>query len=282
MKSVWRKILTQDTVVADRFLCATEAIEITQSKGGCGFIIDPYSSDFEEWAAEARPDLLNGRKMIRCKCDVEDERLEDELKKRKRLVVAQSNLPRRMDQIGPRTFANFQSVPGMEDMVARCKQFADGVGAPFLVLSGRTGVGKTHLLEAVCRYMLDTNHSVGYSTAKGIVDTLRSAVGRRQSRDIYDLVDTAEDERTFFSTVGILAVDELGTDSSTSWAIEEITSITDKRYSDGSRTIFATNAKTPDELARNWGTRLASRIFDRTTGIVEVVWTTSNDYRLGG
>ena len=271
---IYNALLKKNLEVDGRFMCVNDDGEITDSIGACGHIVDAQSPEFLEWAEKERPDLLGKLHLVSCTCDQTVERIDDDLTKRKARLVQQANLPRRLnDPVGGRTFINFQTVKGIEAMVSRCKQFADLIGPPHLVISGRTGIGKTHLLEAVCRQMLDNNITVHYTSAKGLLDRLRSSIPQGETYQLQEY---------YKKDVQLLALDEIGTEHTTDYGADALLDIVNERYADGSRTIYATNANSPEEIAAKWGARLASRLFDRSSDVVHVEFSNAQDFRLVG
>ena len=245
------------TPVPDRFFCPK-----------CRYLLRWDSDEFRAWAREtAREHLLS--ELLGCRC----RQVEEEQRRRDAQRRMDANLPRRRDEIGPRTFENFTRVPGSEECLSAAADLAAGKGPPIVVMVGLTGSGKSHLIEAAVRAALDGGQSVRYEVAEDILLQLRHTFDSTEDGDISEVL-------RWYQDFGMLAIDDLGMHRATPWGIGYLTSIVDQRYMDGARLIVTTNVSGPDEMAERWGDRLASRLFDVRTGTVRVVWSEAPDYRL--
>ncbi len=261
---------TPRTPVPDEFFC-TPREDCFKCGAGGGLRADRIAS-FVEWAKEHRPALANGSAagLSPYMCGMDQAVLQREAQDQQNLIAA--HLPIRNDPVGPRTFDNFKPTTDTREMFGAVVALSKGAGPRHLLLSGITGAGKSHMLEALCRTVLTAGHSVYYTNALDLLDRLRAAVGSGEG--VTELMD-------FLRSVHLLALDEIGVDSNvTPWGVDYLTDIVDHRYADGSYMIAATNGTTPDQLAEKWGHRLASRLFDRSSGIVRVIWCVAEDYRL--
>ena len=95
------------------------------------------------------------------------------------------------------------------------RSFAGDPRNHWLVISGSTGVGKTHLAVAVVNHRLNTGAAVFYTTVLDLLDHLRSAYapGSRMSYD---------ERFEHLRSVPLLVLDDFGSQSSTSWAEEKL------------------------------------------------------------
>ena len=95
------------------------------------------------------------------------------------------------------------------------------------------GRGKSYLLEAIGRQLLDDGVRVRYEFTPDLLKALRNSF----SRD--SLVDTSEiDARC--SGAEVLLLDDVGAESTTPWTNERVTTFVDERYRSGRRLAVAT------------------------------------------
>ena len=183
-----------------------------------------------------------------------------------------ANLPHEEPDQGPRSFERFKEMQGTEKGLEAALAFAKGEGPHILTLAGKVGRGKSYLLEAIGRQLLDDGVRVRYEFTPDLLKALRNSF----SRD--SLVDTSEiDARC--SGAEVLLLDDVGAESTTPWTNERVTTFVDERYRSGRRLAVATNHTYGEMMARN--SRLASRLFDTKTGSVKLAYMTGVDYRTG-
>lgn len=210
--------------------------------------------------------------MARCKCAS----VADVAKRNLEMRWQMANLPHSKDKtLTPRTFDNFQALPGTEAMVKAAKNFVDDIPPRILVLAGKPGLGKSHMLEAIGRALLDKGRKVRYEMVSSLLDRLRHTYAEHTESDLFSWLQ-------WYSSQYALLLDDLGMEAGTDWAIEKLTAIIDERLRQGDRTVITTNLG-PDALANNLGARLASRLFqaNRELNEVKVVVLASSlrDYR---
>ena len=237
-----------------------------------------------EWVSRRIGDSTS-HESVRCQCikarDAED--------KKKRLIKW-ANLPNNND---PRTFDNFELLPGTEAAFSAAKEFPysghmveseddpiddfTGTDHHILVITGRNGCGKSHLLEAIGRRLLAEQTQIRYEYVPTLLDGLRAA---------YD--DDAEVRfpqkwASIMRTSGLL-LDDLGAEKGSDWAREKLTALVDERYRTGAAyceyLVVATNLNF-EQMGEQLGYRIADRLFDEHTGKVKVVNMTANSYRTG-
>ena len=76
-----------------------------------------------------------------------------------------------------------------------------------------------------------------------------------------------------------MLADDLGANSVTKWGVGYLYLILDKRYADGRKVAVGTNIIDFEEMEKEWGARIASRCFDRNSGIVKVLWSEAPNFR---
>ena len=185
-------------------------------------------------------------------------------------IVTWANLPDGL----PRIFDNFEARPGTELALKAAQAFAQrDVSYHILTIFGRNGSGKTHLLEAIGKKMLEDGYLVRYEYVPALLDNLRAT---------YD--DDAEvkfpEQWALYGRAQVLLLDDLGAEKGSEWAIEKLTSLVSERYRTGGMLVVATNL-TFDQAAESLGYRLADRLWDDRTGKVRSVSITADSYRTG-
>jgi len=210
--------------------------------------------------------------MARCKCSQQ----EDQLQRNDQFRRDQAGLPRAGE---PRTFESFLPLPGTSEMVSAALQFASRQGPRMLVLVGRTGTGKSHLLEAIGRRALSQGHSTRYDLTPTFLDRLRHTYdshvdGRADGyQDVYDLLE-------WYNTRDTLIIDDIGMEQTTPWVREKLCNLIQERHNRGGWLALATNLSR-SAMAERFGDRIASRIFAENPQLpeVEVVVNAAEDYR---
>lgn len=140
--------------------------------------------------------------------------------------------------------------------------------AGWLVLKGGYGCGKTHLAVAIANGCVERGQPVLFITVPDLLDHLRAAFAP-SSPAAYDT--RFEEVRT----VPVLILDDLGTESSTSWVQEKLFQIFNYRYNAQLPTVITTNHEL-EEIPL----RLRSRLVD--LDLARIVSITAPDYRRAG
>jgi len=166
----------------------------------------------------------------------------------------------RYSNLGPLTRLTFDNLlprgrssdPQNQERFHQCYQAAQAFAENprgWLVLSGPSGCGKTHMAAAIANYRLKGGYPVFFVIVPDLLDHLRTAFSPNS--------DVAYDE--LFERVRnapLLVLDDLGTQSSTSWAEEKLFQILNHRFNAELPTVVTVNnLKRLDE-------RLAARLQD--------------------
>jgi len=191
-----------------------------------------------------------------CNCDAAD---------RLKLTVDQArwqdaDLPR-----GPvaKTFETYNVyVDGLKTALAATQALVEGTPPNIVLLTGDSGTGKTHLLEAVGRAVLAAGKTAKYAFVPDLLEHLRSTYSPRSEEDVWFIM---RDHKM----VDTLLLDDLGQGNITPWVQEKIMELVDERYRNGRRLLVSTNL-TVVQLEERMGERLASRLYDTTSGSVLV------------
>ncbi len=140
----------------------------------------------------------------------------------------------------------------LRNTFAACEKYARTMNG-WLVLSGRSGAGKTHLAAAIANYLIaDVKLEVMFVVVPDLLDHLRAAFSPR-SNTPYD--------RRFdqIKRTPCLILDDLGTESATPWAREKLFQLLNYRYNAQLPTVITTS-QTAGEI-EPW---LRTRMFDTT------------------
>jgi DNA replication protein DnaC len=135
--------------------------------------------------------------------------------------------------------------------------------SPWLLLHGKYGTGKTHLLAAAFYALLDGGRTPIYSVAPLLLDHIREGISAGEYGERFYAVRDCP----------LLIVDDLGAENRTAWADETLFKLVDYRYRLRLPLAIATNLAL-DELEP----RVASRVQDRRIARVERL--TGPDWRL--
>jgi DNA replication protein DnaC len=138
----------------------------------------------------------------------------------------------------------------------------------WLVLKGGFGCGKTHLTAAIANYCVERGQPVLFITIPDLLDHLRATFSPTSPTNY----DARFDE---IRTAPILILDDLGTESSTTWAQEKLFQIFNYRYNARLPTVVTTNHELEEITLR-----LRSRLVD--PDLTRVVSITAPDYRRAG
>lgn len=113
----------------------------------------------------------------------------------------------------------------------------------WLILKGHYGCGKTHLAAAIANYQVERGRPVLFVVVPDLLDHLRAAFSPESAVSFDRRFETVR-------TAPILILDDLGAQSSTSWAQEKLYQILNFRYNAQLPTVITTNCELEDLDAR--------------------------------
>ncbi|MFZ2050542.1 MAG: ATP-binding protein [Solirubrobacteraceae bacterium] len=119
-------------------------------------------------------------------------------------------------------------------------------------IMGDVGTGKTALAMMISRAALEAGHTVAIYSLPRLLNLIRESIEREEG--VVGFLDR-------LSTVDLLHVDDVGAESRTDWALEQLYSIVNARYED-SRSIVVTTNLDPNELGERIGRRTVSRLVE--------------------
>lgn len=150
-----------------------------------------------------------------------------------------------------------------------------------LVLSGSTGVGKTHLASAIFSAVVKDLHvSASFVVVPKFLDELRNRYGDREGSL---RTDTAAAYLAATSDAKLLVLDDLQLRNVTPWVIDAIKGIIDHRYRNLLSTIVTTGW-TPEQMGEILEEQVPSRLVQQCEwyNIVEVDWRREQAKKVGG
>lgn len=152
-----------------------------------------------------------------------------------------------------------------EEGRAAFERFRQGRGTYLYGLPGR---GKTHAAACCVRLAVMQGRSAKLTTAKALLDDVKAE---------YDGGGTGALKRA--ERYELLALDDLGMERPTDWAMETLTGLIDARVAEGLPTVITSNYSL-GELRDRWGGMPGSRIASRIAGACERVEVAGDDRRL--
>src|SRR5947209_3127324 len=194
---------------------------------------------------------------VPCACKARE--IED---KKMRVLLERSNLQALQDK----TFAAFRPQEHQQHAYDRAREFAERPEGWFVLL-GSFGTGKTHLAAAIGNRRLELGQPAIFIVVPDLLDHLRATFSPSSETTFDDLFESVR-------RAPLLILDDLGTQTTTSWATEKLFQILNDRYMTKLPTVITTNVPL-DEL----GDRLASRMADPELSIC--VSLAGPDWRAG-
>ncbi len=206
-------------------------------------------------------------KLVPCQC-----KSQEMARRRAEQLRRLSNL----DHLAGMTFDTFSPAgkalnPDQQENLRRAFEYARAFAQNpegWLMFRGGYGCGKTHLAAAIAHYRIEMGQPALFVVVPDLLDYLRAAYGPA-SPVRYD--ERFEEVRTH----PLLILDDLGTQSSTSWADEKLYQIFNYRYNAHLPTVITTNCEL-DEIE----VRIRSRL--NATDMVHTVPIFAPDYRASG
>lgn len=162
------------------------------------------------------------------------------------------------------TFASFslewyKEKERFQDIVRECQRFTEKVRqkkpVENLLLYGPVGTGKTHLCSAIANSILEAGLPVIYLKISKLLDIMREY---RLSLDKDEQSNYNQGLQRLYK-VGVLIIDDLGTENSTDFVREQLFTLLDERINYHLPWVISTNLN-PNEVGSLYEDRLSDRI----------------------
>lgn len=173
-----------------------------------------------------------------------------------------------------KTFGSFRPegrearVAGLSDAFQICRAWAEAPGEyeeSWLVLTGPSGCGKTHLAAAIANRQIELGNEVFFTVVPDLLDHLRATFGPGSDVTYDELFEAVRN-------VPLLVLDDLGTQSETSWAREKMFQVLNHRFNAELPTVITTN-----HALVELDERLRTRLNDREVARVVEIGRGSDD-----
>jgi DNA replication protein DnaC len=195
---------------------------------------------------------------------------------------------------GAKTARSLEQASGLPDVVKTFEQFKahlvtggeraymavtgfgrEEVGEFFLTIIGNNGTGKTHLLQAMAREVLDNGFLVRYLYAPVFLDQLRQTFNKHQG-------DEATFDQVFqqYKSPYLLVIDDLARGHYSDWGVAQMELLIEHRYRNHMKTAFASNFSDTEMVAK-LGSMIVDRVFDAGSGAALVAHVGGPSFRTG-
>ncbi len=177
-----------------------------------------------------------------------------------------------------KSFADYEKTPDNEKAVRMSKFVIDNPDNG-LYLYGKPGTGKTFLAAIIAQEYIKRGRTVVFADVPSLLDQLKSTFNKDSDETINNLMET-------LSAVDLLILDDIGTESTTEWAIERLYLIVNNRYTEGKPIIATANYKLEQVAGKLNRTKnseenvTGNRIVSRLKQICKVVEIGGNDRRI--
>lgn len=180
-----------------------------------------------------------------------------------------------LDHFVDSTFGTFdKDVPNTREAFVQAKQYSETYEPVWLVLFGGYGTGKTHLAAAIANEAVRQQMTVLFAVVPDLLDQLRAAYDPKSGVSF-------DDRFNMIREVGVLVLDDLGTENTTPWAREKLFQIINYRAMQRLPLIVTSNNIRPDQKSGidfpGIDDRIASRLAD--VRMVRHVYIPAGDYR---
>jgi DNA replication protein DnaC len=152
-----------------------------------------------------------------------------------------------------------------QEKFAQASQAAQSFAADpkgWLVFSGPSGSGKTHLAAAIINERLKLGQPAFYITVPDLLDRIRSSFSTNSEIPYDEFFDQVRN-------APLLALDDLGVQSGTSWAKEKLDQLLTSRFNSGLPTVIVT-ALPVEQMDDRLRTRLTDSRLSRVYVLEEV------------
>ena len=147
----------------------------------------------------------------------------------------------------------------MQKNLSFCRRYAADFqpGAPSLLFSGATGLGKTFLSACIARQVTDRGFGVVYASAGKLFADYEAVK--------FDRLDAAAVED--YGSTDLLILDDLGTEMTSPFVVSALYRLVNDRMLEKKSTLISTNLR-PENLEARYGGQIASRLLGSYTLLV--------------
>lgn len=140
-------------------------------------------------------------------------------------------------------FLNWEEREGVADAFNVAMAFTrQEIQPPFLLLYGKTGLGKTRLSFSIGWAYLLSGRSVVYYHAEELLDALRRGYRVWEAKELGQYSpDSYDSIMNFIKKVSLFILDDLGAQKETEWAVAKLDEIIDYRYREGLAMVITAN-----------------------------------------
>ncbi len=148
----------------------------------------------------------------------------------------------------------------MADILEFCKQYAENFDrrAPSVLMSGQTGLGKTHLSLAIAGKVIEKGYSVLYNSAQNFFRELQNERFGKSGSSAFE---------NMMLECDLLVIDDLGAEFSTSFTVSALYNIVNTRINTGLPTIISTNLSFT-EIENQYSKRISSRFIGEYSNLI--------------
>ena len=172
--------------------------------------------------------------VIRCRCkELQDKR------DRQEMLIILCRLPEKTEH---KVLSKFQTFG--DRILSQALDYSRKVARAegdliFLTFIAESDRGKSHLGIGICREWLIRRAAAAYVNVSRMLDELRDGYDREGEDSFYSRL-------RFYMRVGLLVLDDLGTEKITEWGAEQLQKIINARYDDALHTVITTNRPLDD------------------------------------
>lgn len=160
----------------------------------------------------------------------------------------------------------------IQNVVSKAQQFINGFGgsvAENLLIYGNAGVGKTFLVNCICKELLDRGHSVLYLSSLELFNLLAKYSFSKNSTEKEEGLESIVDSE-------LLVIDDLGTEYTNDFSTSQLFYVINERHLRNKSTIISTNLS-----FENIKATYNERIFSRLMSFYKLLKIIGKDIRIG-